>query len=105
MSLHFKDGVTLDGIQPITISGIHTAATVYESWGLDLVVTSVTDGKHSEGSLHYEGLAFDCRIWAIPEHIMPSFMRHLKETLGPSWDVVWHPVTHKTHIHIEYDPK
>ena len=105
MRIVFKDGVDLDGIQPITISGMHTVASTYESWGWGLTVTSVSDGTHSTGSLHYRGLAFDCRIWDIPLDTLPAFVRHLKQVLGDEWDVVWHPVSHKTHIHVEYDPK
>lgn len=105
MNLSFKDGVSLDGIQQETIAGIHEVANVYEAWGLGLTVTSVTDGTHSQGSLHYLGLAFDCRIWDVQPHLMPAFINHIQEVLGPDWDVIWHPVDHKTHIHVEYDPR
>lgn len=32
-------------------------------FGFQLTVTATTEGKHSKGSKHYKGLAFDMRMW------------------------------------------
>lgn len=61
------------------------------------VVTSVSDGKHSAGSLHYVGLAFDLRLPANPA----GFVGALKAALGAEYDVV----LEHDHIHVEYQPK
>lgn len=65
--------------------------------GGSLVVTSVSDGKHSAGSLHYVGLAADLRLPADP----PGFVGRLRAALGDEYDVV----LEGDHIHIEFQPK
>lgn len=35
--------------------------TVYRKHGKDLVITSVSDGRHSSGSHHYKGLSTAAR--------------------------------------------
>ena len=57
-----KPGVRIAGIRPETVLGILAADQVYRDHDTDMVVTSVCEGKHSKGSLHYAGCAFDCRI-------------------------------------------
>lgn len=99
------DSVVLSGLSSRTWAGILIAEDVYKAWGLSLVITSARDGHHMEGSLHYTGDAFDCRIWEVPKDLLPAFVAHLQHCLGKDYDVVWHPVTHNTHIHVEYDPK
>lgn len=102
----FKDGVSLRGIQPVAVQGIVIAADVFAQWHLRFTVTSVVDGRHSENSLHYEGLAFDIRTrddgpsyeqWSNKEQIAQA----LRNALGAEWDVV----VESTHIHVEFDPK
>jgi hypothetical protein len=72
-----------------------------------LVVTSVCDGRHKKGSLHYKGLAFDVRTWANGEGEQLGvddkeiMAKDYREVLGPDFDVV----VESTHIHIEYQPK
>lgn len=110
MILYKSNNVKLDVSDPKVLDAIHKVASVYEEFGLDLTITSGSeghsgDGVHPPNSLHYTGKAFDCRIWDIPVDFLPSFVHILKMRLGPDFDVVWHPVNHKTHIHIELDPK
>ena len=111
MTITYKNSnVKLDVSDSAVLVGIHIVASVYDEHGLDLTITSGSeghpgDGVHSANSLHYKGKAFDCRIWDIPESYLPIFVDKLKMRLGKDFDVVWHPVNHKTHIHVEYDPK
>lgn len=99
--LRLKQGVDLNGIKPELLVGIRVAECVYEAHNYDLWLTSVNDGKHGRGSLHYVGLAFDCRIHQIPTGIVDQIVTTLKTYLNEQWDVV----LEKTHIHIEYQPK
>lgn len=99
-----KPGVSIKGLQPETLLGIFLVKQVYESFGLDFVVTSVVEGAHKVGSLHYKGLAFDGRISNIQDPGMISkIVEKCKYYLGPQWDVILE--MEKVHIHFEFDPK
>lgn len=99
--VYFKSGVSLKGIQPVTVLGIQMCARGFWSFGLDkMTVTSVTDGKHREGSLHYKGLAFDLRTRDLTKEEVELLADHLRGILEGEWDVV----VEKTHIHVEFDP-
>ena len=67
----------------------------YFARGYDLYVTAIRDGNHMAGSFHYIGLAFDFKkVVGVTEQM-------LKDVLGEDYDVI----EHKTHFHVEYDPK
>lgn len=99
--MKFKPGVRVFGVRPELTLAIIAVNSVYEAEGYDLVITSVTEGKHSRASLHYAGQAFDCRIWGIPELKLQEFVRILQQALTDEFDVV----LEKDHIHIEFQPK
>ena len=68
---------------------------LYKSKGCDFFLTAVKDGNHSPGSFHEIGDAFDFRYGTgISES-------SIIQAAGPGFDLVFH----KTHVHIEYDPK
>lgn len=95
------DTVKLEGAQWQVFHAAIITENVLKSFGAELVITSVNDGKHKTNSLHYKGLAFDCRS----RDLAPQFQAHardeLKKRLGKDYDVV----LEKDHFHIEYDPK
>lgn len=96
-----KAGVTVNGAQPELLIGMSVAAQVYAEYGHTLTITSITDGKHSTHSLHYVGLAFDCRVWDFPSLTEKrELCGKLRGALGDEFDVV----LESTHIHIEFDP-
>lgn len=102
MSLRTKHGVSMNGIQPEMVMGINIAYSYFISMGMrEMVITSIVDGKHSPGSLHYVGYAADVRIWAIESNGLAEFTQGLAEELGEEFDVV----LEKDHIHIEFQPK
>lgn len=73
---------------------------LYASKGEDLFITSICEGTHSAGTLHHQGDAFDSRYPKFaPKHVLKS---ELKAILGPDYDVY---TGHRTHLHVEYDPK
>tara|TARA_Y100000310_G_C20690483_1_gene821854 strand:- start:1389 stop:1697 length:309 start_codon:yes stop_codon:yes gene_type:complete len=76
--------------------------SIYHRYGHECVITSAVEGRHKEGSKHYEGLAIDIRIrfFNSQEQKNEVFLK-IQAELGPDYDVV----LHDTHIHIEYDPK
>lgn len=98
MAVTLKQGVRVAGIRPEIALAIQVADGVWERQGSELVVTSITDGKHSPTSLHYSGAAADFRIWNIDAQ---RAKEDLKDALGGDYDVV----LEKDHIHCEFQPK
>ncbi len=101
--MQIKAGVDIRGMQPQVVLAMVTADRIYEEAGRELVVTSVCDGKHGEGSLHYSGSAFDLRTTAagIPAEAVQRIAAKLRAALGAQFDVV----VESDHIHVEFDPK
>lgn len=102
MAMKTKHGVSMNGIQPELVMGLSIAEGYFNDEGIsEMVVTSIVDGKHSSGSLHYVGYAADIRIWAIASDKLASFTEGLADELGNEFDVV----LDTDHIHIEFQPK
>jgi hypothetical protein len=87
-------------VQPQIFHAITVAAMVYAVAKTPLVVTSLMDGKHSQRSLHYKGLAVDLRIWNLNAPV-EQVVTALRSALGEDYDVV----LESDHIHVEYDPE
>ena len=96
MTVWYKQGVVGD-LQPVTRKGLGRLANLLNSIGEDLHITSLREGNHSNGSLHYEGLAFDIGRFT-PSDRLP--MKMIKQVMGSNWDVI----DEGHHIHFEYDP-
>lgn len=99
--IQFKEGVSVNGVQPEMAMALHVIGSVYAHMGYYCTVTSGTDGSHSKNSLHYAGLAVDTRTRDIAKEFHKELTRRLREALGSEFDVV----LESDHIHIEYDPK
>ena len=99
--MKLKKGVKLNGVKPEILIGIMVADSIYIKFDSELILTSVCDGKHGIGSLHYPGLAFDCRTRHLSKVEKDLIFEELKTSLGDEFDVV----LHSTHIHIEFQPK
>lgn len=67
----------------------------------EIIITAILDGKHMIGSKHYDGNAFDMRIWIYTQAELNQLISNLKDNLGRDYDII----LHETHLHIEYDPK
>ena len=103
--IKFKQGVDIKHIQPETALAIPMCYSVYQDLGYQhMTVTSVADGKHTEKSFHYKGLAFDVRL---PEQDTREAstnvlaVQMLRICLGRQFDIV----LETDHIHIEFDPE
>lgn len=102
MPLKLKVGVDFANVAAPIWWALGQAKVVFELNGKDLIVTSLRDGVHSKGSLHYKGLAADIRTRHLERGQAHSLTAELYEILNPAgFDVV----LEKDHIHIEYDPK
>jgi len=96
----FKNGVKINGVKPEVSLALIVANDVFKSHGYDMIVTSITDGKHSPTSLHYVGFAFDLRnrhIETLKETVL--IQKDLREALTDEFDVI----LEKDHFHIEFD--
>lgn len=94
MTVWYKQGVIGD-LQQVARKGLGRVARLYKYYNEDLFVTSLRDGNHLAGSLHYDGLAFDVKGSSAATFV------NMREYLGPDWDIVFE----KDHIHCEFDPK
>lgn len=95
-----KKGVKANGVRPEILLALLIADSVYIMLGFELVVTELTGGEHRVGSLHFVGLGADIRTRYFKDGGKEA-AKILRDKLGDEYDVV----LHKTHIHIEYQPK
>jgi hypothetical protein len=96
-----KRGVDVVGINPELVLAYCIAQQVYAEYGAECIITSVKEGKHGWGSLHYVGLAIDLRIRHLEEGHAELIAADLRDKLGPQFDCV----LEKTHLHLELQPK
>ena len=94
------DGKVRD-LNPVMAIAFTIIAHTYNRLGYSCTITSGMEGKHKEGSLHYKGRALDFRTRNIPEEHRGTIRDAVVKAMGPDFDVV----LHKTHMHVEYDPK
>lgn len=99
MTTWYKEGV-LGDLNPGARRAKRKIEQYFNQHGEDLYITSKRDGNHGHGSCHPEGDAIDFKY---PRRIVSiGFIKNeLRDLLGKDYDVV----SHKTHIHVEYDPK
>ena len=91
--------VNIWGLEKFMQKALRVADEIWEDYGQELVITSARDSMHSAGSLHYYGLAIDCRTRYFSEEDKQRVFEELQDDLGADYDIVWHT----SHIHIEYD--
>lgn len=103
--------VNLVGVTPQCFFAMAITSQVFDHYNRDCVITSAKDGKHSDGSLHYTGNAFDVRIKHLDgndKDITEGDLQQariiafdIKHSIGDQYDVV----VEANHIHIEFDPR
>ena len=99
--MELKSGVKLVGLHPELHLGLVIANEVYASHGVNMVITSVLDGKHSKTSLHYAGYAADLRIKNLGNTDPYDVAKEIKRRLGVDFDVI----VESNHIHLEFQPR
>lgn len=95
MTIWYKQGV--EGkhlLHPLLQKAQGRIHDLYQIHGEDMYVTSLIEGTHSAGSLHPLGRAEDFR-YGTPTP------KEIRKAAGPGFDFYFH----KSHIHMEYDPK
>ncbi len=100
--MQLKEGVRIQGMRPEILFAVIVADGLWKENRQELVVTSVMEGSHSRGSLHYAGQAVDLRIKGIDSATPRERLgKELQARLGQDFDVV----LESDHIHVEYQPK
>jgi len=102
--MRFKSGdkgPKISGVRAEIAFIMPVIAKVFADINQECVITSVTDGAHSYGSLHYSGAAVDIRTRHLSEGQKRAVHSRIKSALNSEYDVV----LEKTHIHIEFQPK
>lgn len=98
MIISLKSDVRAQGLSNEILLAIIIAASIYEQSENSMTITSLTDGRHREGSLHYTGDAVDLRL---PKQNTAGLVAALRDALGLHYDVI----LESDHIHIEHDPR
>ena len=120
----FKAGIDVMGIRPELVLVLVVVDGVYRARGLELRITSVTEGKHGTASLHYAGQAADCgtkehgpreedfadRVGWVTEReaFLVDLFGAIDKALGYTPDVDVSPENAggaQEHIHVEVQPK
>jgi hypothetical protein len=107
-----NSSVIHEGLQPEMYYALGVAAGLKAGmFSLNLVVTSLLDGHHNDGSLHPLGRAADVRSSDLTSAGQAEWIKSLQTELEPmGFDVVPEkvgstPETTAVHVHIESDPK
>jgi len=108
-----KAGVSLAGLAPEMLIADAVVAAVYQELGaLELVITSVGDGRHGPRSLHtidpVRVKAIDYRRWTLRFEIdggavndrAAEAARVIQHRLRDQFDIV----LESDHLHVEFDP-
>jgi len=96
-----KLGVDISRLNREIRRALPVIENVYRGTPYEPVITATYEGNHSTGSLHYANDAVDVRLPFPQGCSQETVFNKLKKELGKDYDVV----LHKTHYHIEYDPK
>ncbi len=99
--MRFKEGVRPRGMRPEIGLALQIAYHVYNKQNKELVITSLNDGNHGWGSLHYQGSAVDLRTRHLTTPEKRVILAEIKTGLGVDYDVI----LEKDHLHIEFQPK
>lgn len=99
--MKIKQGVKITNLKPQLLLAIIVADNVYTIHNQELVITSLDDSVHGNGTLHGQGYAFDCRTSYFSVDEAEKVAYEIRTKIDEDFDVVYE----KDHIHIEYDPK
>ena len=104
--IKIKAGVVFKALRPEIYRLFPILDETFADRGLNCLITSANDGKHKNGSLHYQDLAIDIRIKHLPNQIEKQrVLEELRVDAGPDYDILLECAgTLNEHIHLEYDP-
>lgn len=104
--MKFKAGVRVRGIRCELLTGLLVLDAAYRRNGVEMTVTSVTDGTHSLASLHYAGQAADIRTNDVDDAVVDAIALQARRDLPLDFDLLLEARgTPNEHLHLEYQPK
>jgi len=101
--IEFKEGVKYKNLRLELVTRLWHIENIVHYWAGDhyeVVITSVNDGQHMEGSRHYKNCALDIRTRGMGAETVKKIVTDLQHTMGSDFDVL----AGEGYIHIEYDP-
>ena len=104
--IKFRPDIRMGGIQQETVLALMMVNEWCKDKGWNMWVFSITEGKHSAGSLHYIGHAFDFWPDQIEQDVFTfghETVKTIKALLGQDFDVIFEQKP--LHIHVEFQPK
>lgn len=94
------------GVTPRNLYIMAAAANVAEMLGVEVVITSGTDGKHMKGSKHYTSEALDIRTKTLSREKKFALLDGILARLGTNYQGILESEDKvNEHIHVEYDPQ
>jgi len=100
--MRLKPGVSLANLQPQMFIPVMVVKEVFDSYGIELVITSGYDGQHSTTSLHYAGCALDFRTRKfLSSADLNKAVEEIRDRLTKDFDVV----LESDHLHVEMQPR
>jgi len=98
----FKDGVYVRGVSAELVLGLSALDSAHrELTGEAVTVTSVSDGRHGNKSLHYSGRGADVRTRHLSAEERQAFFAKASDYLPEDFDLV----AESDHFHLEFDPR
>jgi len=92
------------GCKPELLVALIVAEGCYDEISVNMVVTSMNDSKHKDGSLHYDGYAADLRTKSVPRPQLHDLVADIKDSLPDCYDVILESEAQaQEHIHLEFD--
>ena len=109
MIFSFKQGTEVEVLTSGLLLGLLGLAHIMETTlgAKVLTITSVNDGVHKTGSLHYNGNAVDIRSKTFEHSLVEKAVSPFRASPdGSRYDLLFEaPGTPNEHLHLEYDPK
>ena len=106
--LNFKQGTVVRLLDTALIPGLVALLTFMESI-LDITeitVTSVNEGRHMSGSLHYQGRALDIRSKIYEPEKVAKVVAEFKQFYDRDYDLIWEAQGEPNeHLHLQYNPR